>query len=165
MSPLEEPKLVHPYRFVPPVGVATLESASRRATWTPGCSVRLADGFGWRLSRIDRALLLFRPDLRSTLSRVFDSASRIARPELEIHALTIANAVFHAKLAQLAVELLQHNYELPDVDWRRLMSFKVIAEMLDLTVATSEAVADSASVWLPFHQPLGSDGRANPRLN
>lgn len=142
----------------PPAGIVTAENAARRVIWTLGRPLRLADGAAWWLPHFESALPLFRPELSAALARSFCLAEEVARAESDPDRHTLATAIHHAQLAQVAVMLLQVNYDLPDPTWRRLLIFERLGELLRLTLAVAEEIADSVPVWMPFVLTDSPDG-------
>ena len=125
----------------------------------------MADGLTWYLPMIDCELLVLNPPLIREFSKAFDLAVMVDRDEDDIKGMTIRSALCHAQFAQLAVILLEVNYDLPDERWRDMTAFARITDMLRMTLVVAEVVAASVEVWMPFCLTNGVAGRDNLRLN
>lgn len=157
--------MAHQHQSTQAAPIVTEESAARRVDWTPGRAVRLTDGESWWLPQIDQALLLVRPDLQTAISRMFKLAGEVGQVEADVRRHAMATAIYHSQLLQLGVVLLRENYDLPDECWLRLASFESADEVFHLTLAVSEALADSILAWLPLHQASGRGGDRSSLLN
>ena len=139
------------------VQIVVRESRNRRFGWICGFSVWLADGMFWSLPPINLGLLITNPWLRDNLSRALELGDEIRQQTVGSVDHTLKSMIYHAQMANIAVLLLQINYDLSNEDWKRLLSFKTTDQMLTMTLRVSQEFARSISVWMPFFRPSGGD--------
>lgn len=118
------------------------ERPYRRPAWTEGEAVELADGSAWYCPRTDLGLLVTDDALRGEFARTLELA-RDFQGDGMVPLGILQMTRFHAQIANVAVRLLQANYDLPDDTWRALLRFEGLPGMLALTMRVAAIVAVS----------------------
>ena len=133
------------------------EMQHRRSGWTPGAPVALADDHIWRFPQIDLVLMLKHLNLQNELRRAINVSENLSTQLDDATFNAIGSILFQAQLANLAVHLLQVNYELINEDWCSLLSFKADDGMKKLTDRLSVELGKTVSAWMPFVLMGGSE--------
>ena len=145
--------------------ICVREPKVRRRGWQPGVPICLADGMPWHIPRVDLILLMTTSLLQPDLSDASDLADEIQQHDAADKEHLIVSMLYHAQMANIAVRLLQVNYDLPDGEWKRLLTFPSIDEMLRMTCRVSQEIARATPVWVPMLMTSGRAGNENLLVN
>ena len=133
------------------------ERRCRRVEWTCGSIVQLADGSTWYLPRIDLVFLLNNPGFQEDLQRAHAIDKVIQSDVAVTSGLTLAQTFYQSHMANVAVRLLQANYERTDAEWRALITFDRMEDMLALTLIATLIVFQASHLMLVLIPESGRD--------